>query len=104
MSTRPSTRPITVVVIFEARPGKETELRRALLSLISATRKEIDCISYDIHFCLTNPAKFFLYENWLNKKSYYAHLKSAHIMAATPWIEQQLCVSPPEVAFWEKIS
>jgi quinol monooxygenase YgiN len=99
----PEHRPITVAVIFEARPGKEAELKHTLLALILPTRKELGCINYDMHVCPQNPAKFFFYENWSNKKSYFAHHKSRHVMASEPWVAQ-LCASAPEVNFWEKIS
>jgi quinol monooxygenase YgiN len=98
-----STKPITVVVIFEAQAGKEAELRKALLSLILPTRKEVGCIDYDMHVCSNNPKKILFYQNWTSKRSYYAHLKSQHVMAATPWIEQ-LCAAQTEVGFWEKIA
>lgn len=96
-------RPITVLVIFEALPGKEVEVRHGLMSLISRTRKEVGCINYEMHVSPNSPRKFLLYENWSNKESYYAHLKSQHVMVATPGIEQS-CVSHTEVEFWEKIS
>jgi hypothetical protein len=40
-----SAKNITVVATFEAKPGKENELKRALLTLIAPTRKENGCIN-----------------------------------------------------------
>ncbi|MEI7534331.1 MAG: antibiotic biosynthesis monooxygenase, partial [Verrucomicrobiae bacterium] len=40
---------VTVVATFQARPGKETELKNALIGLVAPTRKEAGCINYDLH-------------------------------------------------------
>ncbi|TAK94934.1 MAG: antibiotic biosynthesis monooxygenase, partial [Verrucomicrobia bacterium] len=40
---------ITVVATFKARPGKESELRAALIGLVAPTRKEAGCLNYDLH-------------------------------------------------------
>ena len=93
---------ITVVATFEARPGKEAELKKALLSLPGPTRKEAGCINYDLHILPENPAKFLFYENWTSKELLDAHLKSPHIAALLPRVDE-LCVAPPEIELWEKI-
>ena len=93
---------ITVVATFEARPGKEAELKKALLSLPGPTRKEAGCMNYDLHILPENPAKFLFYENWTSKELLDAHLKSPHIAALLPRVDE-LCMAPPEIKLWEKI-
>lgn len=93
---------ITVVAIFEARPGKEDELKQALLGLVAPTRKEAGCINYDLHISPDNPAKFLFHENWTSKELLDAHLKSPHISALLPRVDE-LCVAFPEIKIWEKI-
>ena len=95
-------KPITVVATFEARPGKEAELKKALLSLPGPTRKEAGCMNYDLHILPENPAKFLFYENWTSKELLDAHLKSPHIAALLPRVDE-LCMAPPEIKLWEKI-
>jgi len=93
---------ITVVATFEARPGKEAELKKTLLSLPGPTRKEAGCMNYDLHILPENPAKFLFYENWTSKELLDAHLKSPHIAALLHRVDE-LCMAPPEIKLWEKI-
>ena len=97
-----STNTITVVATFEARPGREAELKQALLGLLAPTRKEAGCINYDLHGSPENPAKFLFHENWTSRALLDAHSKSSHLAALHSRLGE-LCVTPPEVKIWEKI-
>ena len=94
---------VTVVATFQARPGKEAELRTALTSLVAPTRREAGCLNYDLHQSPDNPAKFLFHENWTSKALLDAHLQSAHIKALLPRVDD-LCVAFPEITLWEKIA
>jgi len=94
---------ITVIAIFQARPGKETELKQALIGLVAPTRKEAGCINYDLHHATKEPAKFLFHENWTSKAHLDAHLKSDHIAALLPRVDE-LCVAFPEIKIWERIA
>jgi len=93
---------ITVVATFQARPGKESELRNALVGLLAPTRKEIGCLNYDLHQLPEDSTKFLFYENWTTKAALDAHLQSEHVKAMLPRLEE-LCVAFPEIKVWEKI-
>ena len=93
---------VTVVATFRARPGKEAELRAALMGLLAPTRKEAGCVNYDLHQSPEDSAKFLFHENWTNKAALDAHLQSAHVKALLPCVEE-LCVAFPEIKIWEKI-
>jgi quinol monooxygenase YgiN len=93
---------ITVVATFQARPGKETELKTALIGLVAPTRSEAGCINYDLHASPEDPAKFLFHENWASKAHLDAHLQSAHIQVLLPRVDE-LCVAFPEIKIWEKI-
>jgi quinol monooxygenase YgiN len=93
---------ITVVAIFQAKPGKEAELKKALISLVAPTRKETGCINYDLHTSPEDPAKFLFYENWTSKAALDAHLQNDHIKALLPCVDE-LAVGFPEIKIWEKI-
>ncbi len=97
-----SAKNITVVAIFEAKPGKETELKQALIQLVAPTRREPGCINYDLHQLCDSPAKFLFYENWTSKAHLDIHLKSAHIQALLPRVPE-LAVGMPEISIWEKL-
>ena len=94
---------ITVVATFQARPGKETELRKALIGLVAPPRKEAGCINYDLHVRPEDPAKFLFHENWTSQAHLDAHLQSAHIKALLPRVGE-LAVGLPEIQIWEKIA
>jgi quinol monooxygenase YgiN len=93
---------VTVIATFQARPGKESELRKALISLLGPTRKETGCLNYDLHASPENPAKFLFHENWTTKAALDAHLKSPHVAALLPRVDD-LCVAFPEITSWEKV-
>lgn len=93
---------VTVVATFQARPGKEASLREALLGLVGPTRKEAGCLNYDLHQSPEDPARFLFHENWTSKELLDAHLKSAHIAALLPRVDE-LCVAFPEIKIWERI-
>ena len=93
---------ITVVATFQARPGKEGELRAALLGLLAPTRKESGCVNYDLHQSPEEPGKFLFHENWTSKAALDAHLQSPQIKALLPRVDE-LCVAFPEIKIWERI-
>jgi quinol monooxygenase YgiN len=93
---------LTVIATFQARPGKETELRAALTGLLAPTRQEAGCINYDLHTGTDDPAKFMFHENWTSKAHLDAHLQSPHIKALLPRVDE-LCTAPPQITLWEKI-
>lgn len=94
---------VTVVATFEARPGKETELRQALVGLVGPTRAEPGCINYDLHILPEHPARFLFHENWTTKAALEVHLQSPHVQALLPRVNE-LCVAPPEIVIWERIA
>jgi len=93
---------VTVVATFQAQPGKEAELRAALLGLLAPTRKEAGCMNYDLHQSPEEPAKFLFYENWTSKAALDAHLQNAHVKTLLPRVDE-LCTAFPEIKVWEKI-
>ena len=97
-----SDKTITVVATFQARPGKETELRTALLGLLAPTRKEIGCLNYDLHQAPDDPARFLFHENWTSKAALDAHMQSPHLKALIPRVDE-LCTTFPDIKIWERI-
>jgi len=94
---------VTVVATFQARPGKESELKNALIGLVAPTRKETGCLNYDLHVLSEDPAKFLFHENWTSQTHLDAHLQSDHIIALLPRVAE-LCVGFPEIKTWEQIA
>lgn len=94
---------VTVIALFQAKPGQEIELRNALMELVAPTRQEAGCLNYDLHVSPEDPAKFLFHENWASKALLDVHLQSAHIRALLPRVED-LCVAFPEITLWEQIA
>ncbi len=94
---------VTLIALFQAKPGQEIELRNALTGLVAPTRQEAGCLNYDLHVSPEDPAKFLFHENWTSKALLDAHLQSAHIKALLPRVED-LCVAFPEITLWEQIA
>src|SRR5471032_3346802 len=97
-----SAKTITVVATFQARPGKEAELKKALISLVAPTHKEAGCLNYDLHVSPEDPGKFLFHENWTSKAALDAHLKNTHNQVLLPQINE-LAVGLPEIKSREKI-
>lgn len=93
---------LTVIATFQARPGKEMELRAALTGLLQPTRQEADCLKYDLHASAEDPAKFLFHENWTSKAALDAHLHTPHIKALLPRVDE-LCTAFPQITLWERI-
>lgn len=68
-----------VTVLFEckAKPGKEQELRQVIQGLVTPTRSEPGCISYEFHTVEDRPGVFIAYERWVSQAALNAHLKTA---------------------------
>jgi len=95
-------KPLTLVVTFQAKPGKETELHKVLTGLLAPTRKEKGCLNYDLHVAKDDPAKFLFHENWATVADHEAHFNSSHVQALLPRIDE-LCAAFPQVTMWERV-
>lgn len=94
---------VTVVATFQAKPGKEAELKKVLIGLVAPTRQEAGCLNYDLHTLPEDPSKFLFHENWTSKAHLDAHLKNTHIQVLLPRLES-LCVGMPNIVIWDKIA
>ncbi|MBI4891022.1 MAG: antibiotic biosynthesis monooxygenase [Acidobacteria bacterium] len=70
---------LTVVAEMRALPGKEAELRQALLDCIEPTRAEEGCVQYDLHESTDTPGHFIFYENWTSREALDRHLATPHL-------------------------
>lgn len=69
----------TVMVILEAKPGKETELESALISVAKQSRSEDSNVDYRVHKSIDNPQQFILYENWINQELHQQQFEKPYI-------------------------
>ena len=94
---------ITVLARLKAKPGKEEQLREALVSLIEPTRRETGCINYDLHLGLEDKVLFMFYENWTSKEVWEAHLASNHLKSFLNRADE-LLAEPLDVTVWEMVN
>ncbi|MEO8048973.1 MAG: putative quinol monooxygenase [Acidobacteriota bacterium] len=91
---------LSVVAELKARPGKEDDLRRVLLTLIEPTRAEDGCVQYDLHVHSAEPTRFVFYENWNSREHLDRHLSSPHLTAAVGAAGDLLAEPPRIETYW----
>ena len=69
----------TVIVLLEAKQGKEKELNDALVAVIEPSRSEAASIEYRLHQSKDNPAEFALYENWKSASEHAKQFEKPYI-------------------------
>lgn len=93
---------LTVVAEINAKPGKEQEVKEALLKLIAPTHAEPGCVDYVLHVSMENPGQFLFYENWKCQNDLDAHLQKPHLQEfdakASDWLSE-----PVKITLWNKV-
>jgi quinol monooxygenase YgiN len=91
---------LSVVAQIKAKPGKEDDLRRVLLTLIEPTRAEDGCVQYDLHVHATDSTRFVFYENWTSREHLDCHLASPHLSAAVATAADWVAEPPSVETYW----
>ena len=94
-------KPIIMTVTFQARPGKEAELRQALTDVLTPTRQEAGCLFYDLHVAADDPSKFLFHESWSSPAHHAAHDLTPHIQSLRSVIKELSL--PPVKGWWDKL-
>jgi quinol monooxygenase YgiN len=94
---------LTVVAEILAKPGKEEQVRVALLKLIEPTRNEAGCVQYDLHQCLNEPGRFLFFENWTSDGALAEHLETHHIQEAVTELEPILA-EPLKISKYKRLA
>lgn len=94
---------VTVVAHIRAKPGRESEVKQALLALVGPTRREAGCLNYDLHQSDDDATLFVFYENWTSKDHLAAHAASAHIRAFRARAVEILA-APPDIKTFVMLS
>ena len=94
-------KPIIMTVSFQARPGKEAELRDALTEVLAPTRQEDGCLFYDLHVAANDPSKFLFHESWASSAHHEAHDRMPHIQRLRARIRELSL--PADKTWWERI-
>jgi autoinducer 2-degrading protein len=71
-----------VTVDFVVRPGSESEFRRHMVANASASRaREPGCLQFDVTLDPLDSASIFLYEVYVDRAAFDAHVASEHFAA-----------------------
>jgi len=70
--------PLNIIARFQAKPGREANLRAILEAMVGPTRAEAGCVNYDLHQFRDDPTRFVLYEGWQSKDALDEHMKTPH--------------------------
>ena len=71
-----------VILRLATRPDAVAVLRSILLELAAQSRKERDCISYQVLQNSADPCEFTLLEEWTSEAALDAHLATPHVQTA----------------------
>ena len=69
---------VVLAVTWKANPGKEIEVAETFRKLEEASRTEPGCLMYVVHQHRSEPARFFIYEQYADDAALEAHRKSDH--------------------------
>ena len=93
---------LTVTAQVKAKPGKESQVRQELLSMVDPSRADDGCLNYDLHQALDNPAHFLFHENWTSEAQLERHLQKPELQAVLARLGQ-LVAETPQITLWKKI-
>lgn len=85
---------LRVVAEIATTPGSEGIVRDALSTLVSATREEEGCLSYELFESVAAPGTFFTIESWRAQADLDAHMHTDHIAAAFATAGEHLSAPP----------
>lgn len=94
---------VRIIAHFTAQPGKAQELSDLLQTLIEPTRKEPGCLMYVLWRNSQEAHSFCFVEEWADRASFEAHLRTAHI-AHVLQHGPQLLAAPFELETYELVA
>lgn len=71
---------IYVVATLGVKPEKRADFLENARDVISATRREPGCISYDLTSSITEPNEFVFVERWESREALSGHFEAAHFL------------------------
>jgi quinol monooxygenase YgiN len=69
---------VVLAVTWIANPGKEEQVADAFRKLENAARREPGCLMFVVHRHRSDPARFFVYEQYRDDAALDAHRQTPH--------------------------
>jgi quinol monooxygenase YgiN len=67
--------PLTIVSTLTATPGKEQQLRAAMLAIVGPSRRDPGNIDFNIHLAKGSAGEFVIIEHWIDEAILGKHKK-----------------------------
>ncbi len=96
------TGPHTVMVLLEAKPGKEAEMKELLMGVVEPSRAEETCLGYHLHQDINNGSQFMLYETWTSQQDHAKQFEKPYIIELGQKLETILA-KPYQVVFAKEL-
>jgi quinol monooxygenase YgiN len=87
---------LIVIASAKARPGKEAELKRALLDAAGPTRQQPGCVSFSLYHSVEDPTTIVGFERWASKRDHEQHLRGPHVQTLVSKMSE-LLAEPPKI-------
>lgn len=81
---------LMIVARIKAKPGMEQRMQQDLLRLLTPTRTESGCITFDLLQDTNDPTIFVLYENWKDQAALDAHFQQPYVKQVLQAYEETL--------------
>ncbi len=93
---------VTLIVILRAREGQETLLEAELRALISPSRREEGCLTYNIHRSVDTTGALLLHEVWASREAHTEHTHTPHFLR---WnARKDALLAGRDATFWKQIA
>jgi quinol monooxygenase YgiN len=69
----------TNLAFFRARETQSDALGEALRTLVAPSRRDLGCVTYNLHRSIKDRNVWLVYENWHSSADLDAHMQSTHL-------------------------
>jgi quinol monooxygenase YgiN len=93
---------VTLIVLLRAREGQETLLEAELRALVSPSRREEGCLTYNLHRAIDTPGALLLHEVWSSREAHTEHTHTPHFLR---WnARKDALLASRDANFWKHIA
>jgi beta-alanine degradation protein BauB len=92
---------LTAVTFIRGPEGKESEVKRELLSLTAPTRAEPGALRYDLYQSVARPSDFMRFEVWRDAEALELHKATPHLKASFERRKDQGWLT--EITLWKRV-
>lgn len=93
---------VTRMVVLRAREGQDLLLEAELHALIGPSRKEVGCLTFELHGSVDQPGSYLLHEVWASREAHSAHTHTPHFLR---WdARKDALLTSRDGTFWKQIA